>query len=1248
MNPQDIANQRLESLKKNQTFEMLTNRQRGLTSVDQQFPQPIKPGEGFGVRRSDAPTMERAQQIRVLPGGGHAGLGTQLLMGFGDALFTAPDIALSTAYKAADTSMFLLSQGLRGNLGANSPQRAEVIREGNDRLSRERRFFRFWADEPAAGFQIYDDEESWLEKTMKDIGLMTAVGTDIGLTVLSPISGQSKALMALALKKAPGFLSRQGAKRAAMIGAMASTSAAENVLSEAMYSQYTGEEFRPVQAAAFGTGARFALFSAGGGLRGFRKASGKNSPVDAMIRDVEFGVDNIHALRTMREAGIDPKNIKKTQKQLKELRAKKNKLVDDNIELTKKIQERTDNFYKNRVESVQKRVNKLKQDSPKIVKRLTERVEKRVNSATKRSPSAITKKAVRVAQLSPKNRRLVQDIVDLAPEIRVSDDLDYNSVMRAGDELVEYGNTVNQLAEDLSRSRKGIVDLNEIRAVADRYIKSGQDLINSADARANEIPRRMGKLLKEQNEGLNSRTSKRIEADKQRIADTKRQYLELEKQMRDLATSKEYLQATETAKEVGGMKAFLENFEKHYGSIVEASFDKTMGMLNPVKAFLAYRTPMRVIDMLERGTGINILSNRLAETTDIVGSYRVHLQNVLERFAVLAEAAGLSKRGWFFRNGRPNEAVRQLNNEVTNTLRGVEGARDFSSYTPEQQRYMEEVRSFFDDILDIQNEARAQRRVAQGWDINDPNLPRDLKPIPKRKNYIPSRAESEEMFAALLLGKKVDDVAPEGYIRTTSTMNAEVRTADNLSDVNSLNDVIRIYSQYSLRDIYGNQVADIWNPVVKHFHKKGATDKSAMALSNYFKDMVEVGFQGRQTWLDQKLNEILASPLDNITSKVFKNNDIYALDATKDPSFLATSLLGMFSRGISRGMLYFNANTMANQFSALSLIFAKSDVQDFVSGTVAAVNPATRAFIRKNSKAIQARNLEKPIEVGGGLTPKFDKLGVWGMNAADDIVSNIAWYAGYRRAKRAGATDTQAIRAGDSHLNRTNVAYDAVFRAPMARGKVGGAFFQFQTYGINLWESLTTDMVTKYKNEGLAAAGKDFAKYLVAMEVMNATFQAAGLPEPLTMNPLRLNPVASTVGGVFGVRSANPFGPPPLMGVMKHFLEVAGGVANLNPSFERELAPSTLARTYGPIGLKGFNQFRKSFEALYTIGKGKLKIGNQTVYIDPNIPAPAVIRAVFFGRGSIDEISDVYRERSEKFDTTFWQRPMQTVLGGGD
>lgn len=209
---------------------------------------------------------------------------------------------------------------------------------------------------------------------------------------------------------------------------------------------------------------------------------------------------------------------------------------------------------------------------------------------------------------------------------------------------------------------------------------------------------------------------------------------------------------------------------------------------------------------------------------------------------------------------------------------------------------------------------------------------------------------------------------------------------------------------------------------------------------------------------------------------------------------------------VSRGVILGNVKVISSQPSQVlatvketgvwpTLIGLKRATQQVPSELSKASSFLTLRKISDDLVPIKQSILQKPAQFATGL-----------LEFADKYVARASWHAGFAKAQSLGLDTEAAIKYADDVARMLHANYNSIYKAPLARGKVGRAALPLQTFAFNAWNHLVRDprVLAELKNTSRL---RETMKILGAMVATNQVYDQLGIPTPFEISlPENLTP----------------------------------------------------------------------------------------------------------------------------------------------
>ena len=466
---------------------------------------------------------------------------------------------------------------------------------------------------------------------------------------------------------------------------------------------------------------------------------------------------------------------------------------------------------------------------------------------------------------------------------------------------------------------------------------------------------------------------------------------------------------------------------------------------------------------------------------------------------------------------------------------------DIAKLSPKEKRFVEFTRAYYDDSLDKIN---AQRKVL------------GHKPIPRRKNYIThlqTLTFKDSLGKSLLTEPDPTIFAKSQRAKGRSTFRFEKQRSEAGFDEDIIAS-LQVYMNAVEKELAMNPIAAKVKAMIPHLPNPRE--------QAYWEKWVKEAVLDGQTTLDQFVDNWSPVAFSNIFSK--------------------------FSAATSRGALLGNVNVAFLQPSTIFMNPSKTGIKHAVFGTAEATTKKGVDFVVNNSALRKIRGLDKLDLVKKDLS-KVENAANAFTSALDLKAFDTTWLSMYRKATAdMGASHADAVKLADLTAGQVQAMYDKLLVPNILRSKTGRLVGQFGTFPINLWNSLTTDIISKYKGGERQKALTGLVGMLASMQVANMTYSALGLRKPfdfISTDPEQARNVVPLVGGV------KTFGPPLVIETGVDILQVVFGDERT-----REDALESLGKN-SKLLVPGGNQIMKTWDGINAIADGYTGIGKKKVPI---------------------------------------------------
>ena len=435
---------------------------------------------------------------------------------------------------------------------------------------------------------------------------------------------------------------------------------------------------------------------------------------------------------------------------------------------------------------------------------------------------------------------------------------------------------------------------------------------------------------------------------------------------------------------------------------------------------------------------------------------------------------------------------------------------------------------------DIQKKLLEGKEVVKGIyekslnDINEVMRVYNLPEIAKRDNYITHYVEAMELYPTL------------------------VRQLENAKDPEALK---------SLNIFFSNRKGDPSKTFMSwELPRSGAehTKDAIGAIEKYIKPAAERIYYTP-----------LVRGLDTAKSFATGENAIKFLQHIKDNVLLKrpnewteaaspgiNTMLGAFQKRLAKGALFGNINTVIQQVAStpLSLLVGGKEaliatVNRFSKDSAELMAMSQNLHLRSPTEWVDmdARLFKGIMEwankIPGSQTARagynyWQKFTEWGLKTFDKEAASHAFITGIAKGRSMGITDKKQLAAlGDAYADMLQGSFAKVDRPMVMDTPIARAFFQFQSFAMNLGATIMTDLPVLAKQEGVGRTIKSLLRTAAGASVVNAIAEENGMPPPFSLStflpgastfrfgaPGAFAAIGSTVKFATGAADAKQFG----------------------------------------------------------------------------------------------------------------------------
>lgn len=570
--------------------------------------------------------------------------------------------------------------------------------------------------------------------------------------------------------------------------------------------------------------------------------------------------------------------------------------------------------------------------------------------------------------------------------------------------------------------------------------------------------------------------------------------------------------------------------------------------------------------------------------------YRLNFEP-MERAAIAREQATLTETN-NFRNLVNNLGIGQLDQKRKELLFKIaDGVIDPKTVqlTENEQKFLNYIASKYNEYLTQINQIRAKL----GYD-----------PVKARKNYI-THIREINLYDKLGFGLDSADATPE-LNKFSKKLKAKFAFEKQRLGGETLKDPIQAFESYI-------------DPAMKQIHY---TEPAAVlhARANFIADPNLRQAQRRV------INEAFLGGID------FKDQALY--EAGLGPVLQAAENLSSI---VSRGVVLGNIKVIASQPSQVLATVKETGLWPTLIGLKRAAQPITPELSKASSFLTLRKISDDLVPINQSILQKPAKFATGILEFADKYVARASWQAGFAKAQSLGLSTEAAIKYADDVARMLHANYNAIYKAPLTRGKAGRALLPLQTFAFNAWNNLVRDprVLAELKNTSRL---RETVKILGTMYATNQIYEQIGIPAPFSISlPENLNPeqIAASakefaLGNIPLARSLQYGSPAPALSLITKEMQF-GKESILRNSYlalfsqdedKKNEAIKQLKKAFAPY-IPGGLQAYKVLEGLNAVNDGFVEFGGDVIMLDEKDKKIAPI----FG---VSQTPSVLKARKEK------------------
>lgn len=243
------------------------------------------------------------------------------------------------------------------------------------------------------------------------------------------------------------------------------------------------------------------------------------------------------------------------------------------------------------------------------------------------------------------------------------------------------------------------------------------------------------------------------------------------------------------------------------------------------------------------------------------------------------------------------------------------------------------------------------------------------------------------------------------------------------------------------------------------------------------------------------INEAFLGGLD------FKDQALY--EAGLAPVLQAAENL---SSVVSRGVILGNIKVISSQPSQILATVKETGVWPTLIGLKRGAQSVSPELSKASSFLTLRKISDDLVPIKQGILKKPGQFATSLLEFADKYVARASWHAGFAKAQSLGLDLEASVKYADDIGRMLHANYNSIYKAPIARGKIGRAALPLQTFAFNAWNHLVRDpkVLAELKNTSRL---RETMKVLGAMIATNQVYEQLGIPTPFEISlPENLTP----------------------------------------------------------------------------------------------------------------------------------------------
>ena len=307
---------------------------------------------------------------------------------------------------------------------------------------------------------------------------------------------------------------------------------------------------------------------------------------------------------------------------------------------------------------------------------------------------------------------------------------------------------------------------------------------------------------------------------------------------------------------------------------------------------------------------------------------------------------------------------------------------------------------------------------------------------------------------------------------------------------------------------------------------------------------------------------------------------------TETPNVLTRGLRRL-TRNVGVATMAYNLSSMAVQASSFVPAFAQMGPRWAMEGVKGLLDPKTRRMAFEKSHHLPDREYDiSAVDAVNSLAGRYGsvkgKIANAGMKPlawTDLQTATAAWIGFYKKAVgQLKMPEMEAIRYADDWTIKTQGSGALRDLAPIQRTTAGRAITQFQTFAINQFGNLKTDIFGVGTNMTAAQRASTAARFFIAAQIANSFYE-----DVLDMNSPFPNPLERFLKtGSLGQAGAEILSGVPVLGSMKYGQPPVGAVGSLLGKASQLVTNPSLGNAVGvagrAVGVPGTRQIEKSLK----------------------------------------------------------------------